>query len=174
MPQERRVPQQAVGRPLAEPHLAHVHRLDPRRRLRLRNLLAGSGSRRTRTAAHGGSSRTIGSSSALELVQQRVVESRADAAGVDERPVHHVGELQRAEVRATALRRGESDDDEVAGLLRLDLEPVVAAAAAIRRVGLLGDDSLEAERVHLLEKRFAFALDVVERAQRRRASAARP
>ena len=46
-------------------------------------------------------------------------------------------------------------------LSQLSLRP-----AAIRRVGLLGDDPLEAERAHLLEERFALALDVVEGADR--------
>jgi len=74
--------------------------------------------------------------------------------------------LKGAEVGAGAFRCGESDNDEVCRGVRLDLEPAVAAAAAIWCVCPLGDDSLEAEREHLRQKRLAFALDVVERVNR--------
>src|SRR5690349_6692242 len=63
---------------------------------------------------------------------------------------------------AAAAGLGETDNDEVGGLVRLDLDPVTSAPALILRRRLFGDDSLESHRDHLLEKCFALALDVVE------------
>jgi hypothetical protein len=154
------VPEHAVGRPLAKTNLAHVDRLDPCGRFRLRNRGGGSiltewRAARRRLADHRLEHRS-------EFVEKRVVESGADASGVDELSVHEVRELQRAEVRPPSLGTREAHDDELVALLRLDFEPEVAAARAIGRIGALRQNPLEPHLLHLREERLAFGLDVVE------------
>ena len=115
--------QHTVGRPLAKAHLADVDGLDPRRRLRLGDLRGARAERRR--------ARRIGANDRIEqrfeLGEQRVVESRADAARVDER--------RRRPCRRAAARRGwlrlpfgsvNPTITKSPVLLRLDLEPVVA------------------------------------------------
>src|SRR2546423_12242120 len=65
-------------------------------------------------------------------------------------------------MRATPLRLGESDYDEVTTSLCFYLEPVSRAAFPIRRSCFLRHDSLESQLSHLLEKCFTFRLDVIE------------
>jgi len=67
----------------------------------------------------------------VQLFQQRVVESGSDSPGVYKRSIHPIGELKRTEMRATALRLREADDDEVACALRLDLEPNLPIATSV-------------------------------------------
>src|SRR4029079_7723274 len=93
---------------------------------------------------------------------QLSIESSPDASRVHEPAVHHVRELERAEVRTRTLRLRETDNDEVGGGLGFDLEPDVPAPFAVRGVGSFGDDTLEAERDHLLHEGIALALDVIE------------
>ena len=72
-------------------------------------------------------------------------EPGARPAGVDELAVHEVGELQRAEAAARALRRGEADDDEIVGQAEPTLSHRRRAARLVGRARLLGDDPLEVE-----------------------------
>ena len=99
------------------------------------------------------------------MFQQRIVESRPNAASVHELTIHIIGKLQRPKVSAGPLWRSESDNHKVGGRLCLDLEPAVRPSLCVFRVGLLGDDSFEAQLLHALHERNAFALDVIERAQ---------
>src|ERR1700680_987536 len=98
----------------------------------------------------------------MQLFQQFIVESRTHSSCIYERSIHPISELERAKMRATSLGFGETDDDKVPSALRFDLEPVSRSPASIPRRGFLGDDSLETHRRDLLEKRFAFGLDVIE------------
>src|SRR5439155_18217354 len=82
------------------------------------------------------------------------------------RAVHEVGELQRTEMAPAAFRLGEADDDEVARAVGFDLEPLRRPSSMVGASGVLGDDTLEAERVHLREERGAVALDVIEETNR--------
>jgi len=148
--------QHAIGSPLAIAHLADVDRIHPRGRLRVRNLLCTNRRRAGRIRTHDRVEHLA------QLVEQRVVEPRADAPSVDELTADHVGELQRAQVTPTALRRREADDDEVARRIGLDLEPLASAPALVRCVRALGDDPLETHGDDLLEKRLADRLDVIE------------
>ena len=108
--------------------------------------------------------------SALSSVEQRVVESRADAAGVARVAARRsrraaARRRRRACPSAACSRRSRSRRCGSALIFsQSSLRP-----RAVRRVGLLGDDALEAERRHLREERLALALDVVERAHRPRA-----
>src|SRR5437867_1130612 len=157
---EHRVPQQSVGGPLAIAHLADVHRLDPRRRLRLRYLVRHhAADQRTAARWSGADDRA---EQRTELVEHILIEAGADPASIDEGLVDVVGDVQRAEVIAGAPRLREADDDEVAGALALDLQPLSGAAGSVRGIGFLGDDPLEADLPHLLEEGLAIALDVFE------------
>ena len=158
------VPEQPVGRPFAEADLAHVHGLDPGRRLRVGHVCGSHATDdRTRTWRCVADDRRQQRS---QLGEHVLIEARPDASRVDQRVVDVIGELQCAESAARAARLGETDDDEVARGLFLDFDPFVGAAGAVRRVGFFGDDSLEPDGRDLGEKRFALALDVVEDADR--------
>src|SRR5207249_5785078 len=75
-------------------------------------------------------------------------------------------EMQRAEPAARALRRRIADDDELAGLVGFDLEPVGRAPRAVGRVRLLGHDSLEPHLHHALVQLLALGLEVLEELER--------
>ena len=79
-----------------------------------------------------------------QLAQESIVEPGAGSAGVDEGAVDVVRELQRAKPRSIAVRLRKAHDDEVAGFLGFDLEPLVGAPAAVGRVRLLRNDAFEA------------------------------
>src|SRR5688572_18742603 len=165
---ERRVPQQSIGRDLSVAHLADVHRVRPHRRFSLRDLLALE-RLAPRTVDRPRAQRVPSDNRLEELVQllQVVpVEARSHATGVDQRSIDPVGELERAEVLATSIGLGVADDYEVAGALRLDLEPIGRTALLVRAIGFLRHDSLETHRGHLLEECFALTLDVIEISQR--------
>ena len=100
----------------------------------------------------------------LQVLQQPIIEPRPRPARIHKRTIDVIGELQCADANTTSLWRSESDDHEIIGLLALDLEPLTRTTFSIRLISFLRDDSFESERVDLLEKCFAFALDVVERA----------
>ena len=87
----------------------------------------------------------------VQIAQRRAVEAGADLAGVDEVGAVVVADQQRAERDAAALRRGETADDEFLVADALELEPVAGAAAAVRRIGPLGDDTLVAALAGLAE-----------------------
>ena len=53
--------------------------------------------------------------------------------------------------------RGIAGDDELLPVRALDLQPVLAAAGAVRAVPPLRDDALEAHRARLAEHRLAIA-----------------
>src|SRR5439155_11231617 len=121
-PKESRVPQQAVRGPLAIAHLADVHGLHPRRRLRLRYLVRHyAADERSAAGRYGTDDRT---EQRAELVEHLLIEAGPDPARVHERVVDVIGELQRAEVIASAPGLREADDDEVAGPFALDLQPL--------------------------------------------------
>ena len=67
----------------------------------------------------------------MQLFQQRVIESCSYSSSIDERSIHPVGELECAEVWATAVGFGESDDDEIAASLGFDLEPVSGSSTPV-------------------------------------------
>src|SRR5207249_3070118 len=91
----------------------------------------------------------------LHLRERAVVEPRADVPAVDELSVVPVTEEQGAERRARALASGDSADDELAALRRLDLEPGLRALAGfVPAVHALGDDAFEAARERRLVQLF--------------------
>src|SRR4051812_28937553 len=108
--------QQTVGRPLAITHLTDVDGIDPRRRLRLGNLFGTAADRwiTWRIGAHDRRERVA------KFREQIIVEPGADAPRIHETAADHIGELKRAKTPAAAFRLGESDDHEVARLLRFD------------------------------------------------------
>ena len=143
-----------------------MHRIDPRGRSRLGNGLGREWCRPRREdrAEAGRIGPYDGREQRRDLAECLLVEARASAARIDELPVNNVRQLQGAEMTSAPLGRREPHDNEISGAVRLQLQPLVAATSAVRGIGLLRDDALEAERIHLLEKALAFAYDVVERA----------
>src|SRR5688500_5401544 len=74
------------------------------------------------------------------------VHPRPGAAGVDETAVRGVvGEEQRPEMRARALRIGPANHDEFLTVQALDLAPDAAVARLVGAVQPLRDDALDAE-----------------------------
>src|SRR5690606_297356 len=68
---------------------------------------------------------------------------------------------QGAEADPGVARIGEAADDELALLHAFDLQPVGRASTPIRRTAALRHDPFEAELTHLVEQRFAPALEVL-------------
>src|SRR5437867_11691313 len=60
-----------------------------------------------------------------------------------------------------AFRRRKSRNDEVIGVLRLDLEPVFRPGVLIRALLLFGDDALQVVFRHRLKEIDAVLLDVI-------------
>src|SRR5262249_25664284 len=131
-PEERGMANAAVLRPLGEAHLADEARLDPVMAAPARR---AGGERRGRTRQR------------LEPrphERQRLPrEPGADLRALREAVALVEPEVERAEVRARALRIRPAADDELLPELHFDLEPVARAAARVGAVGLLGDDALE-------------------------------
>src|SRR5215216_3097071 len=123
------MPKKPIGRPLAISDFADVHRIYPRRCLRLRNIFAPQrvGTRRldlactTRILAYDRIEKRF------ELLQALLVETRSNSSGIDERSVDEIRELKCAEVGAASFGLSESRNHEVAGFFGFDLEPVLRA-----------------------------------------------
>jgi hypothetical protein len=167
-PEKGRVPEQPVRCDLAELHLADVPRLDPRRRRRFGDRFARRrlGARRDRHAVAGRVAPDVRREQLDELAEHRVVHAGTDAPDVAQAPFHELGELQRADERARPLRLRIADDDEIAGAIGLDLEPVRRSPTGVGAVRPLGDDPLEPELRHLAEHQLPFARDRLEPAHR--------
>ena len=75
---------------------------------------------------------------------------------------------QRPKVRGIALLRHPADDDEIAAAVGAHLQPVVAAAFRVGRIGALADHAFEAELGHGVKGLDAVAFHVVGEAQRPR------
>ena len=155
---EHRVPQQPLLRPLLVPHFCDELGPDPGVVLPRR---------------HGTVRRWLGDPQRLELggdvLQLLRREAAPRAARVHQSPALTavVGcEMQRAEPAARALRRRIANDDELAGLVGFDLEPVGRAPRAVGRVRLLGHDPLEPHLHHALVQLLALGLEVLEELER--------
>src|SRR6185369_9403535 len=88
-------------------------------------------------------------------------EAGPGAAGVDQLPALLVGEVQRAESGARALRPRVPDDREVRRSLEAHLDPVRRAALAVGGVRLLSDDALQPEPARGPQEVLASLLEVV-------------
>src|SRR6188508_1651373 len=76
-----------------------------------------------------------------ELQQQLRVETRADLAGKHEVVLIVMSNQQGTETLPSALRIGESSDDELLRRLAFHLQPVGRAAVLVAGVAPLGDDA---------------------------------
>src|SRR5262249_28313312 len=146
-----------VAGPLAEAHLRHEVRLHPVR-------AGGPG----RTGIEGARLLLQARQPALEIAERLVVEPGTDLAGVHEPPALVHATEKRADSDAGALRLRVAADHDLLLLEALDLEPVGAAGAAIRRVAFLRDDPFEPELAGVREEVGAVADDVIAVAQHRR------
>src|SRR5260370_38766260 len=72
-----------------------------------------------------------------------------------------MAEQERAEPDAAAGRIGPADDRQLFAALAFDLEPALAAARPVRRIGALGDHALELHLAGLAMERVAVAPGVV-------------
>ncbi len=79
-----------------------------------------------------------------QRAQRGIVEARADAADIAQPALVRGGHQQRAEATARSLRFGIADDEELIGVLVLDLDPVARARVDVGRVDPLADDAFEA------------------------------
>ena len=68
-----------------------------------------------------------------QIAQQFVVESGADAAGVNQRFVFRLGQQQGADAGAAAFGFGEADDDEFVRRAAFHFHPVAVARADVAR-----------------------------------------
>src|SRR5579862_1982919 len=91
----------------------------------------------------------------------RVGEPGADAGDIDQSIAVEGGDVERAGADASALGRAVTHYDEVAGALQAHFEPIGRAAAAIGRVGALGDDAFEPELAHFFEHLEPALFDVI-------------
>src|SRR5271166_2353532 len=81
----------------------------------------------------------------MQLPQHGVAEAGSDLAGVGQLAVGIVvAEQQRTEALPRALWVGVAADDELLGVLALELQPVSRPAALVRRGGALGDKTFPA------------------------------
>src|SRR6185312_6839317 len=148
---EARMPQPSIARPLGEGDLRHELGLEPHRILALdrRDLLE----RRSRPFER------------LELAAETIeiggVEPGADLAGINELAALEGPEQQRREWFALDLRAAEAADDELLAFEAFDLEPVLAAARAIKRIRALRHDAFEPKCTGLREELGSRALDIV-------------
>ena len=78
-----------------------------------------------------------------------------------------IADHQRADAAAGLLRRQIAGDDEFLAQRAFRLHPVVAAAAAIGRVGALGDDAFEPHAAGMLQHHLAGLGKMLAEAQRR-------
>ena len=159
------MPEQPVGGDLAILHLAHVARLDPRRSRRLRNALARErlGAGRHRHAVARRVATDVRRDERDEPREHRVVHAGPHPPHVAQATFDELGELQRADERARAVRLRVADDHEVARAVRLDLEPARRPSGDVRALRPLRDESLEPQLRHLAEHELSLARDVVER-----------
>ena len=105
-----------------------------------------SGSTRSLPTRNGEASMSIGFIFSLIAFKRIAIEAGADLADVAKAAVIFIdAEQQRAEMISRAIGTGVPADDEVPGQRRFDLQPVVAARAAILRFAPLRDDSLKAD-----------------------------
>src|SRR5439155_20869142 len=148
--QEGRVADATVCGPLGEPHLADELRLDP-------PVAAAPGcadvERRGRARERCEPFR--------DARERRFVEPRADLRDIDEPAVRIEPEVERAEVRARALRRRVASDDELLAELALELEPVARPFADVLAVALLRHDALDPLGARRVEERLAVFEHVV-------------
>src|SRR5260221_3080366 len=72
-----------------------------------------------------------------------------------------MAEQKRAEPDAAAGRIGPADDRQLFAALAFDLEPALAAARPVRRIGALGDDALELHLAGLAMEGVAVAAEMV-------------
>src|SRR2546422_7772247 len=130
-PEERRLPQLAVGRPLGERDLPDELRLHPRDladpRLRVEGRLVGAERRELRG----------------QQAQRLGVEAGADLAAVAQAIAVVQAHEERPEEPAGSLRRRVSADDELGLLAHLQLQPRTRAGARLVDGALvLRDDAL--------------------------------
>src|SRR5688500_5358840 len=121
------MPEETIRCPFPIAHLTHELGLDPRRRVDLGDLLRGE--RLAALLEERAKTRSISADQRIEqspqLLQLRVAETCSHSTGINELAVHIIGELECTDVRAAFFRRREADDDEIARLVCLDLEPLV-------------------------------------------------
>ena len=91
-----------------------------------------------------------------------------DAPAERQRAATVLGHGQCPEVRGVALLRHPADDHEVAAAIGAHLQPVVAAAFRVGRIGALADHAFEAELGHGVKGLDAVAFHMVGEAQRPR------
>ena len=88
----------------------------------------------------------------LQVAEVALAEAGADVACILQRAVGVVhAEQQRAEIGARPGRIGIAGDHEFLAALALQLDPVGAARAAVRRALALADDAFQAERERRLD-----------------------
>ncbi len=150
------VPKLAVAGPLAEAHLGHELGLHPMR-------ARGAG------GARGERARLLleARQALLEIAEHPVVESGPDLADVHETPALVDAAEQRADADPRAFGLGVATDHDLLLLETLDLEPLWAARAAVRRVAFLRHDAFQAELARVREEVGARTDDVIAVAQHR-------
>ena len=153
--EEARLAQATVGRPLGEANLTDE--------LRPRPVCAARDRSRVDERRLGRLERAY---PCTEVAQRRRAVAGADLPGVTEPAVLVVADEQRTEVSAAARGLGEAADDELLLPGALQLQPILRATLAIRRIRTLGDEPLPAGPASLGEPSLGVAAPRLDELQR--------